>query len=414
MPQSPSLISALSTVEQLLSAETGDLRELARIAGVTPEELYQGADLSGVNLTGQNIAFLLPLEVRFEEAIVSDSQMDAFKKAAQIHSRRRQKATFAERRIDKIRAFVEHYDLQRVRLSDRGTGPILQSGYLAEVVLDPFRRNRDLFAGNDGLVYAERVLEALAPWATTENLDFYQDLFTLLGEIGTLIAPGIIIPLSQYYLSTFGSGLGELLSLLTVSGVTDRWFVMDAAPEGQGQIFAKRLTSRRSLSPFAAKAFVEKSDSLSEIVAFLAEVPITIDDDFAEQIAFVMSRRTWHASTTQSVLEAKIPQRIFSALVRQIKLHPDQQRLAGLILWQNANKGAVGALSLDNLFGAFKDFSLAMRTAEVIAPNLAPNQISVVLGVLRGLVNESQEQSRFDRFEKLQSAGGSTTKRGKM
>ena len=411
MPQSPSLISALSTVEQLLSADTGDLRELARIAGVTPEELYRGADLTGVNLTGQNIAFLLPLDVQFEGAILSGGQMDAFKKAAQIHSRRRQKATFAERSIDKVRAFVDHYDQQRVRLSDRGTGPILPSGYLAEVVLDPVRRNRDLFSGSTGIVYAERVLESLAPWATTKNLDFYQDLFTLLGEIGAQIAPGIINPLSQYYLPTFGSGLGDLLSLLTESGVMDRWFVMDAAPEGQRHIFAKKITSRRSLSPSAGKAFVEKCDELSEIVAFLAEVPILVDDDFAEQIAFMMSRRTWHASTTQTVLEAKIPQRIFAALVRQIKLHPDQQRLAGLILWQNANKGAVGALSLDNLFGAFKDFSVAMRTAEAIAPNLAPNQISVVLFVLLGLVNSSEEQSRFERFERLQTMGGSRSKR---
>ena len=111
MPQSPSLISALSTVEQLLIADTGDLRELARIAGVTPEELYRGADLTGVNLTGQNIAFLLPLEVQFEGAILSDSQMDAFKKAAQIHSRRRQKATFSERRIDKCKLHQRFRDV---------------------------------------------------------------------------------------------------------------------------------------------------------------------------------------------------------------------------------------------------------------------------------------------------------------
>lgn len=68
--------SIFTGVAKILRSESTDLKELALLVGVTPEELYIGANLSGVNLTEQDITFLVGLNAKYSNAILTDAQRD--------------------------------------------------------------------------------------------------------------------------------------------------------------------------------------------------------------------------------------------------------------------------------------------------------------------------------------------------
>lgn len=63
-----------SVAEKILRSDTSDLKKLAKIAGISPQEMYAGADLTDADLRDQDISFLHELQTRFEKAILTHEQ----------------------------------------------------------------------------------------------------------------------------------------------------------------------------------------------------------------------------------------------------------------------------------------------------------------------------------------------------
>lgn len=60
--------------ESILSSDSDNLCELAKIAGYDPRDLYRDADLSGVDLRDQDISFLVGLNANYRNAVLSPDQ----------------------------------------------------------------------------------------------------------------------------------------------------------------------------------------------------------------------------------------------------------------------------------------------------------------------------------------------------
>lgn len=385
-----------ATLDALLEAETGDLRELAKIAGVAPEKLYAGADLTGTDLTRQDIGFLLALDVKFEGARLLESQQRAFENARRVRKKRER---IDSERVKLITGFVDQYRSIGPRILQGENRKPLDADFLTSIMLTPllnlgtqFDRTRAKSA------YLASVLIGLAPWASEENLDFFSNLFATMGVLGVAPSAKSLDSLSRSYLPAFGSRLGDLLSQLNANKEVDLWFVIDAASEDQRLLFASRLSSKRPLHPAAVMAVMQGLASLGDMITFLERTQIEVDDDTAEKIAFMLSRINWSQEDAEAVLRAKLPRAVFKALTRQIMEHPDQSRLSRLIEWRDADRGAAGGLSLDELFRAFKSFEIAIRTAESIAMNLGPSQIVAVTTALSGLASSRKEKDRLRRL----------------
>lgn len=94
----------LKAIERVLRASTGDLRELARIAGMDPKTLYIGTGLSGVDLRGQDLRGMILTNRKgaiTDETTVLDPKHPAEPPSGEALSpalaRKRVAATLAER-----------------------------------------------------------------------------------------------------------------------------------------------------------------------------------------------------------------------------------------------------------------------------------------------------------------------------
>lgn len=294
-----------------------------------------------------------------------------------------------------ISAFVDHYR-SGPPLRHPDVTNSLDPALLSLIMLNPIKNKTIPFdRENAKSAYCASILMTLAPWTHEQNFDFFDGLFATMGKLSVAPSSKSLATLSQLYLSTFGPRLGELLGQLKASADVDRWFVMDAASRDKRSLFASRLSSKRALHPVAAMAVMGDLDDLGDMITFLERTWIEIDDDTAEKIAFMLGRFKWSRQDAELVLQAKLPRAVFRALTRQIMEHPDQSRLARLIEWRDADRGAAGGLSLEDLFSAFKSFDVAIRTAERIAPNLGLGQLSAIVTALTPLASSKKEKDRL-------------------
>lgn len=74
MYNSKSLTQALKTVEAILDANTGNLHELAKIAGHPSDILYKDCDLAGINLTSYDITTFIKINCKLDKSTLNPDQ----------------------------------------------------------------------------------------------------------------------------------------------------------------------------------------------------------------------------------------------------------------------------------------------------------------------------------------------------
>lgn len=397
------------TLDAVLSADTGDLRALAAITGVAPETLYEGADLGKSDLAAQDISWLIPLRVNVENARLTEPQKAAFK--TKETQRARLQARISEReRV--ILAFIDEYRTSRNAITTKNSGK-LTADRLNRFLLDPILKYREEFEDEEMRnAYLTSILLGLKGWLSEGNISFFSSLFQLFADLKLKPSVMAIKPLGGSYLPALGPALGELLSKMEASEEIDRWFLLQAAKPDEQLRFATRLTEHRPLHPSVAVELAQDMKQLGDLITLLERAWISVDADRAEQIAYMISRRSLTRVEMEGVLQARLPKPVAQALARQFMEHPDQTRLRYLIEWRDADRGAAGGLSLETLFSAFQSFDIAVRTAESIWPNLGKGQRAVVNSVLGRLAHKKQDIARLRLLRTDQSAEISRTDRG--
>lgn len=383
------------TLDAVLSAETGDLRELAAITGVDPEKLFEGANLAGCDLAAQDVSWLVPLDVQFENARLTEKQRMQLSGAKNA---RDNLATRMELREETVREFISVYSTGRDII---GEGEPLVADTLERVLLAPILNlGRSIEERKAQSAYMASVLLGLKKWAQADNRTFFTKIFKMFQDMELYPGQVMLPPLEDVYLPAFGSDVGSMIGVLESVEEIDRWFVMDAATSEQQLLFASRLTQFRPLHPKVTLDAAQSMVQFGDLISFLKRVKIAVDEDGAEKLAFMISRCRLTQDDMELVLKTNLPRVVARALQRQFMEHPDQTRLQRLIEWRDADRGAAGGLSLDTLFGAFKSFDLAVKSAEAIWGNLGPAQKAAILPILRRLMLSSRDRSRVETLER--------------
>lgn len=181
------------------------------------------------------------------------------------------------------------------------------------------------------------------------------------------------------------------------------------------QIGMRRAVHGKALEG-AVRYFAKKNSwAWREYLKFLTEIPFDCDNDLAERLSVGLVQMDWPVRDTLEILEAKTHPKIRSALFRQLLGQGREERVVEVIKWLDDNRGAAGALSLENALNLINDFDLAFHLANDLALRLADNQLSVVESSLRNLAYRKQDNERVASFRRrfiTQSSGRRNQRRG--
>ena len=76
----------------------------------------------------------------------------------------------------------------------------------------------------------------------------------------------------------------------------------------------------------------------------------------------------------------------------------DERRVIEVLRWLDDNRGAVGALSLEDAFRNIQSFDVGIVFAEEAGSRFADNQIKVIYLALRDLAATDADRQRLERF----------------
>ncbi len=385
MSPSQSLTTALEAVERVLAADTSDFNELAAIAGAPVEEVFFGADLTGVDLRESEIDSLLPLLTKFEGAVLTETQRTKFRKAARQTKGVVVRRKISDLRIDLVVRFLDWFEQSGFEeggkhgLFHRHDRYQLKTSKLQELLLVPVDR---LSRQPTGLTseFVNVALRQLSGFSHTENHPFLVRLFKLLGDL--------VVPFDEYSRAIFDEHYsfvpsfttGELIAQLRPTYIMDRhWLSLWDEKD-----FVRAASVLGEQRPIHTNALEDSLDDFdwSTLLEVFSRLPFDCDVDVAERMAARLTRQSWPASQTQLVLRLKTHPKLQQAIFRQLLAQGNGTRVVEVIRWLDDNKGAAGALSLENALSIIKDFDLALRLAKELAPRLAQNQLSAVADAL--------------------------------
>ena len=384
MSQSPSLTAALEAVDRVFCAETGDLKELAKIAGILPDVLFLRADLSGLDIRSQSIDFLLPLETNYHAAILTTRQRRAFQKE---NRQGRLTNKIRDLRVTLVTRFIRDYAENSSKMITKdGNRPITATeleNVLLKPLLDQTRSVHSLTAD-----YMNNVINNLGPLLSRGNtLDFFTGIFKLLGDIQCPVDDRTANIIDRNLTVRFGSDLGTIIGSFRATEMLDLfWIKADNADPDYMLHKALEIAKVRKVHANA----IERSMGFRSRWGWqeklrLLQVPFECDSDQAERLATYLTRSHWPIEKTQEILNAKMQTKVQGAIFRQLLAQGKKARVVEVIKWLDDNRGAVGALSLENAFVHIKSFEIAIWLAQYLAPRLGANQLDVIDSALTNL-----------------------------
>ncbi|PJE27120.1 hypothetical protein CVM50_17790 [Pseudooceanicola marinus] len=416
MRQSPSLIKALKAAEEVLSSDSRDLEELAAQAsatsGIPADMILMNIDLTGIDLSGQNIDYLTNKGARFYDARITAEQRAKFEKGSRALRTRRMRKNIRSIRVEMISNFVENFEAQSAQVVDMKGERILDADLLKHTLLSPLERNYPSDKPLDQN-YTQHVLIDLIHFAGEPSLGFFVELFRLLGDLHCEIGESTAALLMDDYFAEFGDAVGDLIGQLQPNPVLDaQWvygdpleLVLAKKEEQKNEHFAdpvfssivgraKQINSYRPIHPKAIEKVLDHLDSPSHKIAFVETVDFNCSSDEAERIALRIVRADWPASQTRQVLEARVPTKVRSALFRQVMHQGRVERTLEMLRWLNDNRGAVGALSLDEALTRINSFTALFDFASDVHMDLSSNQIGVLREALDRTAKGSAQRAK--------------------
>lgn len=422
MQRSPSLTQAISAAEAILRADTDDLKQLAAIVGQDPHIMYMGADLTGVDLTRQDVSFLVGLGTSFEGATLTDEQRRHLRSGVKEERKQKTRKSIRDVRVDLVLSFIERHvnddmaqyhppsamsiphdwdsDTQQAILRDKQQS--LRRSFeatLRQTLLDPILNSsssnpRDHF-GSD---YMSSALANLSNYLTGKSTKFFEELFELLGNIQCPVDREVTEVLNSKYRGELGPKLGTLVAKMRPTVELDIWWVFDQPGFSAMIDAAIEISWHREVHAAVIEGFATSSVELEIVLQMLTATRYHIEADRAERTAYAIVSRKWPASMTTSVLEADVPRSLSLAIFRQLLAQGESSRISKIVQWLDRSKGAVGALSLENAIDNIHDFTSVYKLAEMLAPNLKPNQLHVFNSRLSKLAYMDSDRSNLSKF----------------
>ena len=247
--------------------------------------------------------------------------------------------------------------------------------------------------------YTDGVLRILVPWVSSGHFPFFHSLFALMSEIRSPVGQNTTAILAEHYAEPFGVALGALIGAFYPTPELDRYWIVRPDP-AERLAAAQQIGTARPIHVYAVTKSVELSQGWAEVLKFLTGLPFECDTEQAERIALALTRKSWPPSQTRGILEARVQPKVRNAIFRHLLAGGVEERVAEVIRWLDNNRGAAGALSLENAFLHIRDFDLGLRLAYDISPHLADNQLKVIDHALSALVYTKTEREALDTFRR--------------
>lgn len=420
MRQSQSLIKALEAVAEVLTSESRDLKELANKAattsGIPAERILMNVDLTGIDLSGQRIDYLTDKGADYHAAYLSAEQRAKFQKGERKLRTRLMRRKIRSMRVDMISDFVETFEAQFSPLGDGKRKQILDDQLLKHILLSPLVTDYPSDKPLDER-YTQRVLVRLAPFAVKANLEFFKELFRLLGDLQCEIGEIAHSLIMDDYLAKYGDAVGDLIGQLQPNAALDAHWI-NAKPLKKPLINeakrkkhknrvvlldqfvnrAKQINSHRAIHPSAIEETLDCLSDALDGLRFIETVDFNCTADEAERIALRIVKGDWPASRTRLVLEAEVPPKVRGALFRQIMHQGNVERTLEMLRWLNNNRGAVGALSLEDALSRINSFAALFDFASDVYMDLAANQMNVLRRALDRTAMNSSQRAKVRRL----------------
>lgn len=420
MRQSQSLIKALEAAAEALTSESCDLKELAAKAaatsGIPANSILMNIDLTEIDLTGKQIDYLTDKGAHYHAAHLTSEQRAKFRRGERELRTRQTRRKIQSIRIEMIADFVDAFEAQDVSIVDRERKRHLNAQQLKEILLS--RVGAD-YTANKPLdeKYTQHVLRGLVPFAVSTNLEFFKDVFNLLGRLKCETGEVVRAFIMGHYYSEFGDTVGDLIAQLLPNAALDsQWIKVNSMEmawinSGRGKkgdsrdVFpspfvdrARQINKYRAIHPGAIEDVLDFIQDGLQRLSFIEKIEFDCSADEAERIAIRIVKADWPASLTRRVLEAEVPTRVRSALFRQIMHQGSVERTLELLRWLNNNRGAVGALSLDDALTRINSFTALFDFATDVHMDLAVNQLNVLRQALNRTAKDSAQRSKVRRL----------------
>ncbi|MBP0483880.1 hypothetical protein [Sagittula salina] len=414
------MIRALEAAAEVLSSDSQDLKELAAKAaatsGIPAERILMNIDLTGINLSGKQIDYLTDRGAQYHAAHITVEQRVKFQKGDRELRTRQRRRKIRSIRVELILDFVETFECQNTPLGELKRTPFPEAPLLKDILLSPLRRDYPADKPLDER-YTQRVLVRLIRFAEEDNFDFFLELFGLLGDLQCEIGQVTFRLIVDDYFQRFGDAVGDLIGKLQPSVALDaQWIYVDPIDKplnGGGEhkndrardvLFssilrrAEQINKHRAIHAGAIEDVLDHLDDPLQKLDFIETVEFNCSADEAERIALRIIKADWPASRTRQVLEAKVPTKVRSALFRQIMHQGSVERTLEMLRWLNNNRGAVGALSLDDALARINSFAPLFDFASDVHMDLSVNQINVLRQALDRTAKDSAQRAKVRRL----------------
>ena len=408
MQRSPSLTRAISTAEILLRADTDDLRKLAEIAGEDPAEMYLAADLTGVDLRSQDISFLVGLSTNFEGARLTDEQKRQLRSGKKRERKLNVRRQLRDLRIQLIRKFIERQMYSAVgslaeiscdndEYLQRYATPF--EAMLCDTLLDPVLQSSSAHSPDSfGSDYMKAALLQFRELNYDGSTSFFLDLFQLFGDIYAPVDGAVIEILKRHYRDDSKPHLNDLLGRMRPSKVLDTWWILDQTGFQAMIGAAAELSQHRKVHAEAVESFTTEVSDINISLKMLTDTQYDLEVDRAERIAYALISRKWPARMVPDVLNARVPRQLQAAFFRQLLAQADGERVIEVVRWLDQDRGAVGALSLENAIQHLNDFSDLYKLGMVLRPNIRASQIEVLKSRLLQLARSKTELAQVKQL----------------
>jgi len=415
MQQSRSLIKALEAAADVLTSGSRDLKELAEMAaatsGIPANRILMNVDLTGIDLTEKQIDDLTDKGARYHAAHLTNEQRTKFQKGEQEGRARQRRRKIRSIRVQMISDFIDTFEAKGAPLVAGERKQPLDANLLRQILLTPLATDYPADTPLDDR-YTKRVLVRLAQFARVPNLDFFQELFRLIGDLHSEIGEVTCVLILDDYVANFGDDVGTLIGQLQPSANLDTRWVLgnhfnttsrsyrgNADPKGNVGVNelimrAKQISRFRPVHPKAIEEILDVVLDPFDKLAFLETVDFDCSGDEAERIALRVTSGVWPASRTREILEANVPTKVRGALFRQLMHEGNPERSLELLRWLNNNRGAVGGLSLDDALARIDSFPALIDFATDVRATLATNQINILRRALERTAKNSSHRAK--------------------
>ncbi|MGZ3218374.1 hypothetical protein ACNR9W_017800 (plasmid) [Paracoccus sp. T5] len=370
--------------------------------------MYLGADLTGVDLRSQDVSFLVGLGTQFEGALLTEQQRRQLRSGREHERQQTNRKKMRDVRLEMIARFIEqnanadispYSDQDRTPVPHDFEAPISFEDTLRSVLLDPFLKSTSINPDNQfGSDYMSVALHRLSGHLSEVSMPFFGKLFQLFGDIQCPVDGAVINTLTLQYKAEAGSRLGELIARMRPTRDLDTWWILDKGGFQSMIATAAELSRHRKVHPAAIESFVNSVTDASIVLKMLTEAEYDLQNDQAERIAYAIIDKKWPSVMVPDLLNARVPKPLQAAFFRQLLGQADSARVMQVVRWLDQDRGAVGALSLENAIRSIQDFAALYRLGKTLQPNLRGGQLDVLRHRLLQLAVNAEEVAQAKRL----------------